>query len=52
MALTEDVLYVREDRVLAFNGGITWEAGLTLTVNSSSSPVSGCVPLQTAASSW
>ena len=27
VALTEDVLYVREDRVLAFDGQVSWEAG-------------------------
>jgi uncharacterized protein (AIM24 family) len=27
LALTEDVLYVREDRVLAFDGQVSWEAG-------------------------
>ena len=27
MSLTEDVLYVREDRVLAFDGTLSWETG-------------------------
>jgi uncharacterized protein (AIM24 family) len=27
LALMEDVLYVREDRVLAFDGSLSWEAG-------------------------
>jgi uncharacterized protein (AIM24 family) len=27
VALTDDVLYVREDRVLAFDGQVSWEAG-------------------------
>jgi hypothetical protein len=27
LALEDDVLYVREDRVLAFDGGVSWEAG-------------------------
>jgi len=27
LALDDDVLYVREDRVLAFDGGVSWEAG-------------------------
>jgi tetratricopeptide (TPR) repeat protein len=27
LTLDEDILYVREDRVLAFDGGVTWEAG-------------------------
>jgi hypothetical protein len=27
VALEDDILYVREDRVLAFDGGVSWEAG-------------------------
>src|SRR5581483_11159563 len=27
LALDDDILYVREDRVLAFDGGVSWEAG-------------------------
>jgi uncharacterized protein (AIM24 family) len=27
IALEDDILYVREDRVLAFDGGVSWEAG-------------------------
>ena len=27
LRLADDVLYVREDRVLAFEGSLTWEAG-------------------------
>jgi uncharacterized protein (AIM24 family) len=27
VALVDDVLYVREDRVLAFDGAVSWEAG-------------------------
>jgi uncharacterized protein (AIM24 family) len=27
VSLEDDVLYVREDRVLAFDGGVSWEAG-------------------------
>jgi hypothetical protein len=27
LTLDEDILYVREDRVLAFEGGVSWEAG-------------------------
>jgi uncharacterized protein (AIM24 family)/Tfp pilus assembly protein PilF len=27
LTLDEDILYVREDRVLAFDGAVTWEAG-------------------------
>lgn len=27
LALEDDILYVREDRVLAFDGGVSWEAG-------------------------
>jgi hypothetical protein len=27
LTLDEDILYVREDRVLAFDGGVVWEAG-------------------------
>src|SRR6185295_16655933 len=27
VSLTEDVLYVREDRVLAFDGTLSWETG-------------------------
>jgi hypothetical protein len=27
LSLDDDVLYVREDRVLAFDGGLSWEAG-------------------------
>jgi uncharacterized protein (AIM24 family) len=27
VSLDDDVLYVREDRVLAFDGGVSWEAG-------------------------
>jgi hypothetical protein len=27
LTLDEDILYVREDRVLAFDGGVIWEAG-------------------------
>ena len=29
LSLDDDVLYVREDRVLAFDGGLSWEAGAT-----------------------
>jgi uncharacterized protein (AIM24 family) len=27
VSLEDDILYVREDRVLAFDGGVSWEAG-------------------------
>ncbi|HVZ70795.1 MAG TPA: tetratricopeptide repeat protein [Polyangia bacterium] len=27
LSLEDDILYVREDRVLAFDGGVSWEAG-------------------------
>jgi len=27
VTLEDDILYVREDRVLAFDGGVSWEAG-------------------------